>query len=168
MLALLWSGWLAAPWCPAAEPVGVALPEGRPVLSAETVLEHPSSRKLVAFNDFSYSPHNAIEATFSTDNFFYGNVCRDSGYGVWAGFSNRSSLIRNEIDGCLADGIAIEHGAGNVVADNLIANATKGVNFWKIPRSATPPTRSGRTPPATRGSSATNSGAAARPRQDRS
>jgi parallel beta-helix repeat protein len=101
--------------------------------AAAESLESPSSRNLVAFNDFSYSPHNAIEATFSTDNVFYGNVCRDSGYGVWAGFSNRSSFIRNEIDGCLADGIAIEHGAGNLIEGNLIANAGKGVNLWKIP-----------------------------------
>ena len=101
--------------------------------AAAESLESPSSRNLVAFNDFSYSPHNAIEATFSTDNVFYGNICRDSGYGVWAGFSSRSSFIRNEIDGCLADGIAIEHGAGNLVDGNLIANAGKGVNFWKIP-----------------------------------
>ncbi|MGA2257374.1 MAG: right-handed parallel beta-helix repeat-containing protein [Thermoguttaceae bacterium] len=101
--------------------------------AAAESLENPSSRNLVAFNDFSYSPHNAIEATFSTDNVFYGNICHDSGYGVWAGFSSRSSFIRNEIDGCLADGIAIEHGAGNRVDGNLIANAGKGVNFWKIP-----------------------------------
>ena len=101
--------------------------------AAAESLESPSSRNLVAFNDFSYSPHNAIEATFSTDNIFYGNVCRDSGYGVWAGFSSRSSFIRNEIDGCLADGIAIEHGTGNLIDDNFIAGAGKGVNLWKIP-----------------------------------
>lgn len=101
--------------------------------AAAESLESPSSRNLVAFNDFSYSPHNAIEATFSTDNVFYGNICHDSGYGVWAGFSSRSSFIRNEIDGCLADGIAIEHGAGNLIEDNLIANAGRGVNLWKIP-----------------------------------
>ncbi len=101
--------------------------------AAAESLESPSSRNLVAFNDFSYSPHNAIEATFSADNVFHGNVCRDSGYGVWAGFSSRSSFIRNEIDGCLADGVAIEHGAGNLLDGNLIANAGKGVNFWKVP-----------------------------------
>ena len=86
--------------------------------AAAESLESPSSRNVVAFNDFSYSPHNAIEATFSTDNVFYGNLCRGSGSGVWAGFSSRSSFIRNEIDGCLADGIAIEHGAGNLIDGN--------------------------------------------------
>jgi len=101
--------------------------------AAAESLESPSSRNVVAFNDFSYSPHNAIEATFSTDNVFLGNHCRDSGYGVWAGFSSRSSFIRNEIDGCLADGIAIEHGAGNLIDGNLIANAGKGVNLWRVP-----------------------------------
>ncbi|MCX6923098.1 MAG: right-handed parallel beta-helix repeat-containing protein, partial [Verrucomicrobia bacterium] len=101
---------------------------------------------VVACNDFSDSPHNAIEATFSTDNVFYGNLCHDSGYGVWAGFSSRSSFIQNEIDGCLADGIAIEHGAGNVFDGNLIANAGKGVNLWKIPEERDPKNEKRRNP----------------------
>jgi parallel beta-helix repeat protein len=114
--------------------------------AAAESLESPSSRNVVAYNDFSYSPHNAIEATFSTDNVFYGNLCCGSGYGVWAGFSSRSSFIRNEIDGCLADGIAIEHGAGNVIDGNLIANAGKGVNLWKIPEERDPKNEKRRNP----------------------
>jgi parallel beta-helix repeat protein len=101
--------------------------------AAAESLASPSSRNLIAFNDFSYSPHNAIEATFSTNNVFYGNLCYGSGYGVWAGFSSRSRFIRNQIDGCLADGIAIEHGEGNTIDGNRIANAGKGINLWKIP-----------------------------------
>ena len=114
--------------------------------AAAESLESPSSRNVVAFNDFSDSHHNAIEATFSTDNVFCGNVCCGSGYGVWAGFSSRSSFIRNEIDGCLADGIAIEHGAGNLFDGNLIANAGKGVNLWKIPPERDPKNQKRRNP----------------------
>lgn len=114
--------------------------------AAAESLESPSSRNVVACNDFSDSPHNAIEATFSTDNVFYENLCRGSGYGVWAGFSSRTSFIRNEIVGCLADGIAIEHGAGNVIDGNLIANAGKGVNLWKIPEERDPKNEKRRNP----------------------
>ncbi len=76
----------------------------------------------VAFNDGSYSPHNAFESTFTEGDQFYRNTADHSDYGFWMGFSRDTSVIDNHIEGSKHDGIAIEHGSGNVLVRNAILN----------------------------------------------
>lgn len=89
-----------------------------------------------AYNDCSYSPHNAIEAVFSDGNIFNHNTCNHSNYGFWLGYSFNSIIDSNEIRfnaGLDADGgggIAIDRGYNNVISHNIIANNSQGVRLW--------------------------------------
>ena len=79
-------------------------------------------------NDFSFAPTNGMEATFSR-NAFIGNRVAGSDYGLWGGYSHDSKVVGN----CLLgnrNGIAIEHGQNNVVADNHIVGGTTGLWLW--------------------------------------
>jgi parallel beta-helix repeat protein len=91
-----------------------------------------SDENYVAFNDGSYSPHNSFEATFTRGNQFYHNLADHSDYGFWLGFSRDSVVMDNHIEGSKRDGIAVEHGEGNVFARNLIrANGAAGINLFQ-------------------------------------
>ena len=101
--------------------------------SATESLKDGSNDNLVMYNDFSYSPCNAIEATFSKGNKFIKNKCNYSGYGVWAGLSYESWFIENEIIGCGNDGIAIENGHDNLFEGNTIEYCGNGIRLWNSP-----------------------------------
>jgi parallel beta-helix repeat protein len=89
-----------------------------------------SDRNLIAYNDGSYSPHNAFEFTFCADNTFVGNTADYSEYGFWLGYSDGISLTGNQIIGNRV-GVAIEHGRDNTLSDNLVANNTDlGISLW--------------------------------------
>jgi len=82
-----------------------------------------SDANYVAFNDGSYSPHNSFEAVFTRGNQFYHNSADHSDYGFWVSFSRDSAIIDNHIEGSKHDGIAVEHGEGNVFARNQIRSS---------------------------------------------
>lgn len=88
-------------------------------------------RNIVAYNDGSWSPHNAFEGTFSKGNVYYKNLANDSGYGFWLGFSDDSLLLENEIQRIQAEGIAIEHGSGTRIEGNtFVAVRGAAVALW--------------------------------------
>jgi len=91
-----------------------------------------SNGNYVAFNDGSDSPHNSFEATFTQDNQFYHNLADHSDYGFWLGFSRDSAVIDNHIEGSKRDGIAVEHGEGNVFARNDIrSSGAAGIHLFQ-------------------------------------
>ncbi|MEI6681732.1 MAG: right-handed parallel beta-helix repeat-containing protein [Bacteroidota bacterium] len=49
-----------------------------------------------AWNECSYSPHNAIEATFAGGNVYRHNSCNYSAYGFWLGYSFNSVVDSND------------------------------------------------------------------------
>src|SRR5260370_9770203 len=76
-------------------------------------------------NDFSFSPANGIEATFSR-NTFVGNRMEGCDYGIWGGYSFGSKIIGNKFIGNRF-GIAIEHGQDNMIISNgFDADTTAG------------------------------------------
>ncbi|UCG17788.1 MAG: right-handed parallel beta-helix repeat-containing protein [Phycisphaerales bacterium] len=88
---------------------------------------------LIAYNDGSYSPHNAFEATFSDGNMFIGNLANHSDHGFWCGYSNHSLYVGNQITDNRSGGISTEHGRGHWVEGNEIARNGSGVHFWHNP-----------------------------------
>ncbi len=101
--------------------------------SATESLKDGSDNNLVMYNDFSYSPCNAIESTFSKGNKYIRNKCNYSGYGIWAGLSYENWYIENEIIGCGNDGIAIENGHDTVIEGNIIEHCGNGIRLWSNP-----------------------------------
>lgn len=93
----------------------------------------PSNHNLVSCNDASYSPNNAFEAVFSSGNVFEDNIAKYSNYGFWLGYSTNSTVRDNEIKANRFDGIAIEHGQGNVIEDNRIGGNRNGIRLWSDP-----------------------------------
>jgi parallel beta-helix repeat protein len=84
-----------------------------------------------AYNECSYSPHNAIEATFADGNIYKHNKCNYSHYGLWLGYSFNSILDSNEIIGNYQSGLAIDRGFNNSVSNNLIKNNPIGIELWE-------------------------------------
>lgn len=80
-------------------------------------------------NDFSDSPANAIEATFSR-NKFVNNLLIDCWHGVWGGYSY-DTLILGNVFGYNGESIAIEHGQNNQIKYNLFDRDTIGVYLWQ-------------------------------------
>lgn len=95
----------------------------------DDVYAEPSNNNFVSYNNFSHSPHNAIEATFSTGNRFQGNRCDDSDYGFWLGYSRKSEVAINTMHNCVQAGVAIEWGSENRIHQNLITR-TRGPGVW--------------------------------------
>jgi parallel beta-helix repeat protein len=92
----------------------------------------PSDYNYVAFNDGSYSPHNAFESTFTSHDEFYHNTADHSDYGFWMGFSRDTSVTDNHVEGSKRDGIAIEHGSGNIIVRNqILKNGTAGIRLFR-------------------------------------
>ncbi len=89
-----------------------------------------SNDNIVTDNDFSFAVANGIEATFSTGNVFSRNRLEECNYGIWAGYSRKSSFTDNVIRDCTHAGIAIEHGSGNEIRGNLIENCRRGIRLW--------------------------------------
>lgn len=93
---------------------------------------HSSDDNYVAFNDGSYSPHNAFESTFTSGDQFYRNRADHSDYGFWLGFSRNTTVTDNHVEGCKHDGIAIEHGSGNfIVRNEIIENGRAGIHLFR-------------------------------------
>ena len=80
------------------------------------------NNNIIAYNDGSWSPHNAYEGTFSFGNIYYRNIANDSHYGFWLGYSSDSLLLENEVLRHGAHAIAIEQGAGTRVEGNTFAD----------------------------------------------
>lgn len=80
-------------------------------------------------NDFSHSPTNGVEVTFSS-NQIIGNRLDECTYGVWGGYSYQTLIAGNRITNC-QHGIAIEHGQSNTIANNYFANNQTGVWLWQ-------------------------------------
>lgn len=81
--------------------------------------------------DFSYAVANAIEATFSQDNWALSNRLDGSHqHGVWGGYSSRMVVARNTIDRTIGGGVSIEHGQDCVIADNSFVDDDIAVELW--------------------------------------
>lgn len=93
----------------------------------------PSNFNIVRRNDCRFSPHNGIEATFSRGNRFIENDVSHSRYGFWLGYSYETIVEGNNIDGCIEDGIAIEHGHANEIIGNAISDCRAGIRIWQRP-----------------------------------
>lgn len=86
---------------------------------------------LVFANDFSHSPANGIEATFSR-NAFVANVILECWHGVWGGYSHDTKIVGNTF-GYNGETIAIEHGQDNVISLNRIDSDSAGIDLWQNP-----------------------------------
>ncbi|MCB0822301.1 MAG: right-handed parallel beta-helix repeat-containing protein [Bacteroidales bacterium] len=84
-----------------------------------------------AYNNCSFSPHNAIEATFADGNIYEYNNCNYSHYGFWLGYSFNSIVRNNEIIGNQYSGIAIDRGYNNQIYDNEISENPTGIELWE-------------------------------------
>jgi parallel beta-helix repeat protein len=84
-----------------------------------------------AYNECSYSPHNAIEATFADGNVYKNNNCNFSDYGLWLGYSFNSIVDSNQITGNFHSGIAIDRGFSNSITHNTISDNPTGIELWK-------------------------------------
>ena len=91
---------------------------------------NPSVGNLVVRNDASFAYHNAFESTFSHGNTFVDNVADSSLYGFWLGYSSGNVVQGNRMVGSETAGIAIEHGADNTIAENVIIGGNIGVHLF--------------------------------------
>jgi len=91
---------------------------------------------LLYANDLSHSPANAIEATFSRNQFIY-NLLVDNWHGVWGGYSFDTPIIAN-VFGFNGESIAIEHGQNNTIEGNWFRDDTVGVYLWQNANSPDP------------------------------
>lgn len=90
-----------------------------------------SNDNTIAYNDGSWSPHNAFEGTFSFRNQYLRNWAEFSNYGFWLGFSSETYIDYNEINDNSADGIAIEQGRDNWIINNGVRrNREVAVHLW--------------------------------------
>lgn len=93
---------------------------------------------LLINNDFSYAPAHGIELTFSFGNRFIGNrLVENAICGVWGGYSQDTEIAGNlfEKNGAMAyglerGGVNMEHGAGNLIHDNVFRGDKCGVHLW--------------------------------------
>jgi nitrous oxidase accessory protein NosD len=83
------------------------------------------------YNECSYSPHNAIEATFADGNIYRFNACNYSHYGFWLGYSYNSLVDSNQIIGNQSSGIAIDRGFSNIISRNVISDNPIGIELWE-------------------------------------
>lgn len=90
-----------------------------------------SDRNIFWRNDFSCAVANAVEATFSDDNWVIENVLSGSHqHGVWGGYSRRMLIWNNTIDGTLGGAVSIEHGQECAIVENRIAGNEAGIELW--------------------------------------
>jgi parallel beta-helix repeat protein len=79
-------------------------------------------------NDFSFSPANGIEATFSR-NTFLANHVEGNEYGLWGGYSFDSRIVANAFIRNRT-GIAIEHGQNNLISSNIFFGDSTAIRVW--------------------------------------
>jgi parallel beta-helix repeat protein len=90
----------------------------------------PSNDNVVAYNDGSWSPHNAFESTFSVGNVFYKNTASNSDYGFWMSFSSENVVAENRVERNVTDGINIGSGARNQIEKNtLVGNGQVAIHI---------------------------------------
>ncbi|MDX1931520.1 MAG: right-handed parallel beta-helix repeat-containing protein [Capsulimonadales bacterium] len=82
-------------------------------------------------NDFSHSPTNGIEATFSR-NTFANNKIWECWHGVWGGYSYDTKILGNSF-GRNAEGVAIEHGQTNEIVGNTFFEDNLAIRLWANP-----------------------------------
>jgi len=82
-------------------------------------------------NDFSHSPCNAIEATFSS-NAFVNNKLVECWHGIWGGYSFDTKITAN-VFAFNGEGISIEHGQNNSIVYNLFRRENTAINLWEDP-----------------------------------
>jgi len=82
-------------------------------------------------NDFSHSPCNAIEATFSS-NAFVNNKLVECWHGVWGGYSFDTKITAN-LFAYNGEAISIEHGQNNSITYNLFLHENTAINLWQDP-----------------------------------
>ena len=92
---------------------------------------HGSNHNYVAGNDASFSPNNAFEVGFSTDNVFEENIASYSNYGFWLGYSSGTVLRGNLIQSNRFDGVAMEGGSRNTFEANKIDGNRSGIRLWE-------------------------------------
>jgi len=90
-----------------------------------------------AWNDCSFSPHNAFEATFAQGNIYKHNIANYSWFGFWLGYSFDSVIDSNEVSynsGYADDfggGIAIDRGFNNSITNNNFTGNSNAVKLWE-------------------------------------
>ncbi|MCY2960907.1 MAG: right-handed parallel beta-helix repeat-containing protein [Planctomycetota bacterium] len=90
-----------------------------------------SDRNVWWRNDFSYAVANAIEATFSSDNWAIGNLLDGSHmHGVWGGYSRRMVVLDNSIRDTRGGGVSIEHGQECAIVGNELSGNDMAVELW--------------------------------------
>jgi len=82
-------------------------------------------------NDFSFSPANGIEATFSR-NTIVANRIEGNEYGIWGGYSFDSRIAGNTFV-ANRTGVAIEHGQNNVIESNSFSRDSTAIRLWADP-----------------------------------
>jgi parallel beta-helix repeat protein len=87
-----------------------------------------SNDNLFLGNDFSFAATNAMEATFSRND-FVANRAAGSEHGLWGGYSY-ASRIENNCFGGNRIGIAIEHGQDNRIAGNRFPGDSTAIRLW--------------------------------------
>lgn len=90
----------------------------------------PSVGNIVVRNDATGAYHNAFESTFSWGNSFLDNRADSAAYGFWLGYSTNNVVRGNSIIGSGRAAIAIEHGADNTIAANVIIGAPVGIHLF--------------------------------------
>jgi len=90
-----------------------------------------SDRNIWYRNDFSCAVANAIEATFSKDNWAIENRLSGSHqHGVWGGYSSRMVVLGNDIEDTIGGAVSIEHGQECAIVANRIRRNRIGVELW--------------------------------------
>ncbi len=95
-------------------------------------------RNLLIRNDFSYAAAHGIELTFSFDNRFIGNrLVGNAICGIWAGYSQGTLILGNEIAENGGAGYGLERGGVNIDSsrcNRIIGNTFRrnvcGVHLW--------------------------------------
>lgn len=90
--------------------------------------EGGSNDNLLYGNDFSHSPTNGIEMTFSR-NKVINNRIEECTHGIWGGYSFQSLILGNHFAGNKY-AIAIEHGQENSILYNSFEKDTTGIKLW--------------------------------------
>jgi len=105
----------------------------------------PSNNNTISYNNGSFSPHNCFEATFGTNNRFYGNTAESCNYGFWLGYSKQSYLEGNTVQKNRTDGINIDRGGSATLTGNtIVGNGRHGVALTELSSGmATPPRSTG-------------------------
>lgn len=83
---------------------------------------------IVMNNDFSFSPTNGVEVTFSR-NIISDNRIFECDHGIWGGYSYESNFSNNKFRDNGID-IAIEHGQKNTITYNVFYESKEAIRLW--------------------------------------